>query len=259
MEKKISIRDPEGLKHCEHIKDKMAALKEGTHLLKVRDKDLRGPRLYRRKYRLDVTDMAIHWSPHKDPSSSGFCSSVAGEDKYELKDINEVRDGFKTDIFQKISNNSRLGTKMREITQDVAFSLIFDEECNQPPVDLVAPNQETRDAWVAAISHFITILKSLSSQKEFEMYLKKKFRAADTNSSGNLSFNETRDLCKLLNVKLSKEVLHGYFNEANTTKSKHGVKESLDEDEFVTFYYSLMQRPEVDKLFVSYKDLRMTG
>ena len=80
--------------------------------------------------------------------------------------------------------------RMREITQDVAFSLIFDEECNKPPVDLVslktedrgsddnddteivlqvAPNQETRDAWVAAISHFITILKSLSSQKEFEM------------------------------------------------------------------------------------------
>ena len=77
---------------------------------------------------------------------------------------------------------------MREITQDVAFSLIFDEECNKPPVDLVssktedsrdddnteivlqvAPNQETRDAWVTAISHFITILKSLSSQKEFEM------------------------------------------------------------------------------------------
>ena len=58
-------------------------------------------------------------------------------------------------------------------------------------------------------------------------------------------------------MKLSKEVLHGYFNEANTTKSKHGVKESLDEDEFVTFYYSLMQRPEVDKLFVSYKDAKV--
>ena len=38
-------------------------------------------------------------------------SFFLGEDKYEMRDINEVRKGFKTDIFNKIKSDTRLADK----------------------------------------------------------------------------------------------------------------------------------------------------
>lgn len=84
------------------------------------------------------------------------------------------------------------------------------------------------------------------------MFLKKKFRAADKNKSGSLSFNETRDLVQLLNVKLTKEELRRLFIESNTEKGKPGESETLDEEEFIAFYYRLMRRPEIEDLFKKY-------
>ena len=82
-------------------------------------------------------------------------------------------------------------------------------------------------------------------------------------------------LLQLLNVKLSKEELKARFDKANTVKdgeSKqvpeiklqigHSTSQTLNEDEFVAFYYSLMRRPVVDELFTKYTngaaDGRMT-
>ena len=55
--------------------------------------------------------------------------------------------------------------------------------------------------------------------------MKNKFRAADANSSGYLDFEEVKDLCKGLNIKLEKEDLEIIFNEANTEKTKPASKE----------------------------------
>jgi len=259
MKEKIAHTD--SVEFCSSIKTQMKILENGTDLIKIRDKDFRGPKLYKRKYKLDPKDMVMKWSPHKDPSAGGICSSVSGEDQYDLKDINEVREGFKTSLFHKIGSNSRLAAKLHNLTEDLAFSIIFNDDCNEPPVDLVAPDKEKRDAWVSTISHFLTMFKSLSKQKEYEMFLKKKFRAADKDKQGSLDFDETKDLTRLLNVKLSKEELKGRFDKANTVKDG-ASKQTLDEDEFVAFYYSLMRRPVVDELFTKYTkgaaDGRMT-
>jgi len=239
------------LEHCAHVKSQMELVKQPTPLIKIRDKDIRGPRLYQRTFHLDPSDMTIHWRPHKDPANSGICSSATGSDKYEIRDINEVREGFKTDIFNKIKSNTRLANKLSEVTKDVAFSIVFNEDCNMPPVDLVAHDKKTRDAWVAAITHCIVLMKSLSGKTEYDLFLKKKFRSADKNNSNSLTFSETKDLVKLLNIKISKEKIEEKFNQANTEKGNER-KETLDEDEFVAFYYSLLERPEIDKLFATY-------
>ena len=88
-------------------------------------------------------------------------------------------------------------------------------------------------------------------------FLGKQFRKADANKSGFLSFDEVKKLCHRLNVKVSKEKMQTLFNEANTDhddKSKHwGEKgQILNEEEFVSFYYSLMRRPEIDEIFKKY-------
>ena len=87
--------------------------------------------------------------------------------------------------------------------------------------------------------------------------MSKQFRKADVNKSGFLSFDEIKKLCHRLNIKISKEKMQTLFNDANTDhddKSSHW-KESgqvLNEEEFITFYYGLMRRPEIDELFKKY-------
>ena len=56
-------------------------------------------------------------------------------------------------------------------------------------------------------------------------YLKNQFRAADANRSGYLDYEEVRELCKALNIKLDKEELRKLFNEANTEKTDPASKE----------------------------------
>ena len=75
-------------------------------------------------------------------------------------------------------------TRLSEVTKDVAFSIVFNDDCNMPPVDLVilqyksalmtqldqvAHDKKTRDAWVAAITHCIALMKSLSGKTEYDL------------------------------------------------------------------------------------------
>ena len=85
--------------------------------------------------------------------------------------------------------------------------------------------------------------------------MKTQFRKADGNQSGYLSFDEIKDLCHGLNIKLEKSKLKEMFEEANTNKCDDSPKERgqvLNEDEFVAFYYKLMRREEIDELFDKY-------
>ena len=112
-----------------------------------------------------------------------------------------------------------------------------------------------------SVSHFIGTLSSLTNQKEYELFLKTQFRKADTNNSKYLSFAEIKKLTKALNIKMEDALLKKVFDEANTEKDMK-IKDRgqvLDENEFVTFYYKLMRREEIDDLFVQYTGGVSTG
>ena len=70
-------------------------------------------------------------------------------------------------------------------------------------------------------------MQEYSTQLELVIFrfLKNKFRVADANKSGYLNFEETRDLCKCLNIQLDKKELRQLFYEANTEKNKANSKE----------------------------------
>ena len=90
--------------------------------------------------------------------------------------------------------------------------------------------------------------------------MKEQFRKADTNRSGFLSFKEVKELCHRLNVKMKKDDLERMFDQANTNKEdktpiwKERGGQVLNEEEFVTFYYNLMRREEIDELFDKYSE-----
>ena len=93
----------------------------------------------------------------------------------------------------------------------------------------------------------------MGEQRDYELFLKKAFQKADKNGNKKLSFKEIKELLESLNVKLDKADLEGMFQAANTRKAVgQKEEEALDEEEFVTFYYSMLDRPELDGVFQKY-------
>ena len=91
-------------------------------------------------------------------------------------------------------------------------------------------------------------------------YLRKQFQKADKNADGCLSLSECHQLIEALNVKLTKEELSQAFVQANEVKAtRRGEEEALDETEFLKFYYSLLKRPELDKIFQQYVSDQSAG
>jgi len=246
----------EAYARSQSLKDKLEVLKAGTTLYKIRDKGLRGIQLYKRKYWLDLENLEIRFTPHKEGKSKipGCASKEEGDSFYSLKDICEVRTEYSTDIFNTISSKTA-HPKYRKVSPMTAFSLIFAPESNLHELDLVAEDLDVRNLWVDGISHLVLTLRSISDQKEYELYLKNAFRKADENRSGALNLSEVKDLCKLLNVKVEKDEMARLFNLANTDKGDLNNKDKgqvLNEEEFLAFYYKLMARPDIQTIFSKY-------
>ena len=67
-------------------------LKDGQELCKIRNKDVRGMKIYRRKFMLDIEDLKIKYSSSKNNTSNSI----------NLADIAEVTVGHDTDTFKKL-------------------------------------------------------------------------------------------------------------------------------------------------------------
>ena len=70
LDNKFSL---DGQDRSESLKDNLNLLKNGTNLFKVRDKGMRGLQMYKRKFWLDMENLLIHFSPHKDPTTKLGC------------------------------------------------------------------------------------------------------------------------------------------------------------------------------------------
>ena len=70
-------------------------------------------------------------------------------------------------------------------------------------LDLVSGDSLTARAWVRALGRIVNATKSIEIQKEYEMYLRDQFRAADVNDSGSLTMNEFSLLLRQLNIDLT--------------------------------------------------------
>ena len=75
------------------------------------------------------------------------------------------------------------------------------------------------------------------------------FNSADVDNNKSLNFIETMKLIRELNIQMSDSQAKKLFDEANTRKAGKRELEVLDEDEFIAFYFKLLHRPEIDKLF----------
>eukprot|EP00096_Caligus_rogercresseyi_P012558 TRINITY_DN5303_c0_g1_i1.p1 TRINITY_DN5303_c0_g1~~TRINITY_DN5303_c0_g1_i1.p1 ORF type:complete len:822 (-),score=236.70 TRINITY_DN5303_c0_g1_i1:21-2336(-) len=249
----MAIDKSDVLERSLSIQDSIEVLSKGTILHKVRDKGVRGVKIYKRKCKLDLENLCILYFPNKRGIKS--CIKTEESPSYDLTKVSEVRIGHGTDTFNTIAKLA--GSKhppqglprafSRGVPPHCCFSLILED---RESVDFITPDENIRNMWADTISHMISTIQSLGKQKKYELFLREKFRNADKNSSNSLSFDEVKDLIEDLNVKIDKTELMRLFALAN--KQGNDANSSLSESEFVSFYYSLLQRPELEKIYEVY-------
>jgi len=243
----------------------VVALKEletGDYIWKVRKKKLRGVQWYRRKFRIDYHRLYLHYLPGDNPITKRLYKNAPKKMfRIDLADIVDVRKGFSTDIFNEAQRQaSGQSDKFGKMVPENCLSIIFDHRSRgiktrdgKPKVetlDLVCCNETIRDRWFDAIDQLIESMKEVEYQKEYEMYLRDQFMAADKSKNGFLFLNEFAALLKQLNINMEEEEIEKVFEEANTDKGTmvdgHHV---LDESEFLKFFHNLLTREDLVQIF----------
>ncbi|XP_043245581.1 1-phosphatidylinositol 4,5-bisphosphate phosphodiesterase eta-2-like isoform X26 [Amphibalanus amphitrite] len=244
----------EAVERSKSVEDVIGFLKKGSLLWKVKSLS----KWYRRKYTLDFEHLKINYEPSHKP----VC--VERNTTLDISDIHDVRKGWKTDIFNRIASKVekrivKLPSSPPLVDERNCFSIIIG--INKSSLDLVAPDEHVCDMWVRGLQHLVAVVRSLEQEKNYDRWLKRQFQSADKDNNGVLDFDECVDLIKQLNIQLDKQTAKKLFQAADTDKRTKGDQPALDEREFVTFYHSLLKRPDLEAIFQRYSngELLMTS
>jgi len=219
-------------------------LKKGSSLSKVRGVN----KIYPRRFKVDVDNMRLLAESKKWWSTSG--TSVS------LVDVEEVRDGWKTDTFNKISDHvEKVAAASGEsaLEENKCFSIIHGSN-GRETLDLVAESVDERDAWITGLKHLVETFKSLHQDRQYDLWLRSKFEAADKDNNGALNMDEVVKLLRKFNLQMDKKHIKDLFNAANTNNVMRDGQQVLDAQEFVSFYHSLLKMPMIEQLFKQYGD-----
>ncbi|RWS13143.1 1-phosphatidylinositol 4:5-bisphosphate phosphodiesterase delta-4-like isoform X2 [Dinothrombium tinctorium] len=222
--------------------DAIKQLEKATELYKA----LSHKKILRRQFYLDSKEWCIRYTPSQRPP----CSRMKPE--YDLSLLEEVRKGWKTDIFNKIDSKRKKSRKLKQmahLVEDNSFSLVFE---NRKTVDLIAPNREICNLWIKGLNAIIASNRFEKREEQFMAWVKEQFYIADANRDGSLSFAECQNLLKTLNISMSRRQARILFDAADFRKEKINDEDALDADEFMKFFSSLYSRPVVEEVFRQY-------
>ncbi|XP_023348144.1 1-phosphatidylinositol 4,5-bisphosphate phosphodiesterase delta-4 [Eurytemora carolleeae] len=184
----------------------------------------------------------------------------------DMADIVEVRKGFSTDTFNQVERKMKKTNNFSKfLNPDHSFSIIFDHRNKKGipyTLDLICNSTEVRDTWVQVCDQLIESMKEVEYQKEYELYLRGIFTSADKSKNGYLFLDEFAMMLKQINIYLAPDEIEKVFAQANIDKFTVEGQQVLDEEEFLTFFHRLLERPELNNLFTEvsskYKGLAIT-
>jgi len=141
-------------------------LKSGSVLWKVRSFN----KWYRRKYLLDGdldNPRVFYEGSHKYPCFGD------PECHIDIKDISDVRKGWKTDTFNKLATKVQKSVakhpQKRPLVEEMScFSIIYGHP--QKTLDLVAPNEDLRDKWYQGLVQIVAQNKSVEYKHNYQLY-----------------------------------------------------------------------------------------
>lgn len=215
-------------KVLETLENDLKALERGFELIKIKN----GCH-YKRTYNVDREKMVLRY----EGSKSIFRRKVP---EVPLFNIQEIREG--ENCFTK---------RLKGVDKECCFGVVVGGR--HKLITLLSPSTQIRDMWVRGLRHLIDSEKNAQQEREYDRWIKDAFMTADKNEDGEIDFDECVKLLKKLNAGMKKKYIKQIFNQANTDKkaNRYG-KQTLDKEEFVTFYHLLTKRNELEELFKSY-------
>jgi Ca2+-binding EF-hand superfamily protein len=114
-------------------------------------------------------------------------------------------------------------------------------------LDIVCTSQEEYDAWLSMATHLVREGTASYEDDPTKVMLSRQWRKADQNGDGKLEFKEIKQLCRALNLSIDGKELKRKFDQFDADKSG-----TMEYEEFIKFYRSLMRRPEVESIFSKY-------
>ena len=170
--------------------------------------------------------------------------------------MTDVRKGFLTDTFKEAEG--QVYKSKRFLKEENGMSVIFDlkNKVEQNTLDLLFPDEQTRDTWYEILKLAIDIMKEVKYEMDSEAYLKKFIEEADSNEDGVLDQEEFMSLMRQLNIKFIKADIKRAFAKGENVNI---ISKSLA----LKFIKNSFQREEVANLFKEvskkFKGLKITS
>eukprot|EP00070_Physeter_catodon_P030750 XP_028337644.1 1-phosphatidylinositol 4,5-bisphosphate phosphodiesterase delta-4 isoform X1 [Physeter catodon] len=165
------------------------------------------------------------------PSSS--VPALASSPAVSISDVDTVREGHESELLRNLAE---------EFPLEQGFTIVF--HGRRSNLDLVANSVEEAQIWMQGLQLLVDFVTSMDQQERLDQWLSDWFQHGDKNQDGRMSFGEVQRLLHLMNVEMDQDHAFQLFQRADASQSG-----TLEGEEFVEFYKSLTQRPEVQELF----------
>eukprot|EP00062_Callorhinchus_milii_P023737 gi/632982916/ref/XP_007908390.1/ PREDICTED: 1-phosphatidylinositol 4,5-bisphosphate phosphodiesterase delta-3-like [Callorhinchus milii] len=197
---------------------------KGSKLQKIKSQVWKKPR----QLRLQGDGLSV-WCESKSrrkPSMSTF----------SVMEIQSVREGHQSEVMRKHG---------RGFSEQQCFTIVF--QGNRTNLDLVAETPEERRRWVRGLHKLMARAAGMSQREKLHHWIHQYLHKADKDNDSEMSFQEIKDLVKMINLKVNEEYITCLFQQCDRSKSS-----KLEEHEIEEFCQLLMQRPELEEIFNYY-------
>lgn len=147
-------------------------------------------------------------------------------------------------------SSSRVGLHFRN--GEVDFEVVHRQQLQECRLRLRARNRTELKMWVTGLQHLVFFHQKLMSAGNLEAMSRMMFKKADIKGEGRLAFDDVRDLLYALGVAGKGRVhsqVERMFNSFDMDSDG-----TIGEDEFVSFFESLMVKKELQKYFEEYSE-----
>ncbi|XP_013407769.1 1-phosphatidylinositol 4,5-bisphosphate phosphodiesterase delta-1 isoform X2 [Lingula anatina] len=217
-------------------------LHKGCHFLKMRSRG----RTYKRFYVVDEQNRLVY-DGSKKPGRKKNEEIVV-----DISDITDIREGWETETFKQ--------KKKKNVQQTCCFSLVFGPK--DKTLDLVADTEELRDKWVKGLRFMRKKKKGGEITSHFEDWIECKFRSADTDNKGYLTFDEVLDKLARMHIPIDRERAKKFIKRIRGDKDNKSEKDSKTSKDpeaisithFIPLYFLAIKRVDLDCIFEKYAE-----
>ncbi|XP_070314742.1 1-phosphatidylinositol 4,5-bisphosphate phosphodiesterase delta-4 isoform X4 [Odocoileus virginianus] len=204
------------------INQDLLLMQKGTLMRKVRSKSWKKLRFFR----LQDDGMTV-WHARQ--------AGGRAKPSFSISDVDTVREGHESELLRNLAE---------EFPLEQGFTIVF--HGRRSNLDLVANSVQEAQTWMQGLQLLVSFVTNMDQQERLDQpgWLSDWFQRGDKNQDGRMSFGEVQRLLHLMNVEMDQEYAFQLFQTADTSQSG-----TLEGEEFVEFYKSLTQRPEVQELF----------